>query len=50
MLTRAWGYAERMAQRHRFFPDGLAWMADQRRWKRLISRRDEGDAAQRSAG
>ena len=27
MLTRAWGYAERLAQRSRIFPDGLRWMA-----------------------
>jgi flavin-dependent dehydrogenase len=28
MLTRAWGYAERLAQRTRLFPDGLSWMAN----------------------
>jgi hypothetical protein len=27
MLTRAWGFAERLAQRSRIFPDGLRWMA-----------------------
>src|SRR5262249_38325951 len=27
MLTRAWGFAERIAQRSRIFPDGLRWMA-----------------------
>jgi 2-polyprenyl-6-methoxyphenol hydroxylase-like FAD-dependent oxidoreductase len=27
MLTRVWGYAERLAQRSRIFPDGLRWMA-----------------------
>jgi flavin-dependent dehydrogenase len=26
-LTRTWGYAERLAQRLKFFPDGLSWMA-----------------------
>jgi 2-polyprenyl-6-methoxyphenol hydroxylase-like FAD-dependent oxidoreductase len=26
-LTRAWGFAERLAQRSRIFPDGLRWMA-----------------------
>lgn len=26
-LTRAWGFAERLAQRHALFPDGLGWMA-----------------------
>jgi FADH2 O2-dependent halogenase len=27
ILTRGWGYAERLAQRTRLFPDGLKWMA-----------------------
>jgi flavin-dependent dehydrogenase len=27
MLTRAWGYMERMAQRTKLWPDGLSWMA-----------------------
>ena len=27
-LTRAWGYAERLAQRSRMMPDGLSWMAN----------------------
>jgi flavin-dependent dehydrogenase len=49
-LTRAWGYAERLAQRHRLFPDGLGWMAAEPAWTRLITRSDEGDAAHRSAG
>jgi flavin-dependent dehydrogenase len=26
-LTRVWGFAERLAQRSRIFPDGLRWMA-----------------------
>ena len=52
MLTRAWGFAERMAQRHALFPDGLGWMADDAAWTRLLPsrrRRDAGDA-QRSVG
>jgi flavin-dependent dehydrogenase len=28
ILTRAWGFAERLAQRLRLFPDGLSWMAN----------------------
>jgi hypothetical protein len=50
MLTRAWGYAERLAQRHRLFPDGLGWMAAHPRWARLITRGQEEHDAQRSAG
>jgi hypothetical protein len=36
MLTRAWGFAERLAQRHALFPDGLGWMAGEHGWKRLL--------------
>jgi flavin-dependent dehydrogenase len=50
ILTRAWGYAERLAQRHRLFPDGLGWMAAHPAWTRFISRRAAADDAQRSAG
>jgi flavin-dependent dehydrogenase len=50
ILTRAWGYAERLAQRYRLFPDGLGWMAAHPGWARLIRRGAEPDDAQRSAG
>jgi hypothetical protein len=26
-LTRAWGFVERLSQRHKLWPDGLTWMA-----------------------
>lgn len=53
ILTRAWGFAERMTQRHALFPDGLTWMADAPEWVRKLPgqrRRLARDAAQRSAG
>jgi hypothetical protein len=53
MLTRAWGFAERLAQRHALFPDGLRWMAASD-WKERLwsgSRSAAGDdAARRSVG
>jgi flavin-dependent dehydrogenase len=48
MLTRAWGFAERLAQRHKLFPDGLGWMASQPAWTRLVTSSDGDDAAQRA--
>ncbi|MDB4965027.1 MAG: NAD(P)/FAD-dependent oxidoreductase [Myxococcales bacterium] len=36
-LTRAWGFAERLAQRYRLFPDGLGWMAADPEWTRFFS-------------
>ncbi|HEX8951651.1 MAG TPA: hypothetical protein VF945_07380, partial [Polyangia bacterium] len=36
ILTRAWGFAERLAQRHALFPDGLAWMAAASEWTRFL--------------
>jgi flavin-dependent dehydrogenase len=55
ILTRAWGFAERLTQRHRLMPDGLAWMAEEpsfaRLWSRLDAERDAtADERQRSAG
>ena len=55
ILTRAWGFAERFAQRHALFPDGLGWMAAEGDWKRLLpgqrARKADGDARQsESAG
>ena len=47
ILTRAWGFAERFAQRHALFPDGLGWMAAMNDWTRLIpgrARKSDGDA------
>jgi flavin-dependent dehydrogenase len=48
ILTRAWGFAERWAQRHRLFPDGLGWMAGTNDWTRLLpgqrARKADGDA------
>jgi hypothetical protein len=53
MLTRAWGFAERLAQRHALFPDGLGWMAandwKERLWSGSRSTTSD-DAARRSAG
>ncbi len=37
-LTRAWGYAERWAQRSRIFPDGLSWMAGTVELPELVER------------
>ncbi|MCA1663877.1 MAG: hypothetical protein LC659_06375, partial [Myxococcales bacterium] len=55
ILTRAWGFAERFAQRHALFPDGLGWMAGEGDWTRLLpgqrARKSDGDTGQReSAG
>jgi flavin-dependent dehydrogenase len=51
ILTRAWSFAERMAQRHPLFPDGLGWMADDAAWKRLLPSRARAEVhAQRSVG
>jgi len=47
ILTRAWGFAERLAQRHALFPDGLRWMAAAPAWRRNAPRSHE---TQRSAG
>jgi flavin-dependent dehydrogenase len=52
ILTRAWGFAERLAQRYALFPDGLGWMAADPDWTRFLpgkrARKTDGD--QRSAG
>ena len=51
ILTRAWGYSERFAQRTKLWPDGLAWMAGGAPWsslrQRLVPRRhaEEGRMA-----
>jgi 2-polyprenyl-6-methoxyphenol hydroxylase-like FAD-dependent oxidoreductase len=51
ILTRAWGYAERWAQRHTLFPDGLGWMAAHDWKERWLPRsRKRVDGAERSAG
>ena len=52
ILTRAWGFAERLAQRHALFPDGLGWMAADPAWTRFWpgQRARKVDGAQRSAG
>ncbi|MGZ3407477.1 MAG: NAD(P)/FAD-dependent oxidoreductase [Polyangia bacterium] len=52
ILTRAWGFAERLAQRYRLFPDGLGWMAKNTDWTRFLpgQRARKADGAQRSAG
>lgn len=44
ILTRAWGFAERLAQRHTLFPDGLGWMAGTNEWSRFLpgQRKSEG--------
>jgi FADH2 O2-dependent halogenase len=39
ILTRAWAYSERLAQRLRLWPDGLAWMAGLRPLQQLFARR-----------
>jgi flavin-dependent dehydrogenase len=53
-LTRAWGYAERLTQRHLLFPDGLSWMAAHDWKERLLPRarprRKQHDGAERSTG
>ena len=36
ILTRAWGFAERLAQRYKLFPDGLGWMAADPEWTRFL--------------
>jgi len=52
ILTRAWGFAERLAQRHALFPDGLGWMAAENDWARLVggrrARKADGDARAQS--
>jgi 2-polyprenyl-6-methoxyphenol hydroxylase-like FAD-dependent oxidoreductase len=48
ILTRAWGYAERMAQRTRLFPDGLSWMANGPSLTTVVNR-VQGYAQRRSA-
>jgi hypothetical protein len=51
ILTRVWGFAERLAQRWALFPDGLGWMAADSAWQKLLPRRARRDAnAQRSVG
>lgn len=52
ILTRAWGFAERLTQRHALFPDGLTWMADAPEWVRKLPGRKRlaRDAEKRSAG
>ena len=54
ILTRAWGFAERLAQRHALFPDGLGWMAATDELDALPARaaaqQGRGDATQRSTG
>ena len=50
ILTRAWGFAERLAQRHALFPDGLGWMAAATDWTRFLpgQRARKADGAARS--
>jgi len=52
ILTRAWGFAERFAQRHRLFPDGLRWMATESGWPMLARtrkpRKSDGDVRPQS--
>ncbi len=51
VLTRAWGFAERLAQRHALFPDGLGWMAADPEWTRFLpGQRAKADGAKQSAG
>jgi flavin-dependent dehydrogenase len=47
ILTRAWGFAERLAQRHALFPDGLAWMAAANEWTRFLPGQRKPDGAAR---
>jgi FADH2 O2-dependent halogenase len=49
ILTRAWGFAERFAQRHLLFPDGLRWMAAENDWPMLSRpRKIDGDVRPQS--
>jgi flavin-dependent dehydrogenase len=49
ILTRAWGFAERLAQRHALFPDGLGWMANDPDWTRFLpGQRAKNDADART--
>jgi flavin-dependent dehydrogenase len=38
ILTRAWGFSERLAQRTKLWPDGLRWMAQGSPIRRIIDR------------
>jgi len=49
ILTRAWGFAERLAQRHALFPDGLGWMAAANDWSRFLPGQRKSDGAARSS-
>jgi flavin-dependent dehydrogenase len=52
-LTRAWGFAERLTQRHALFPDGLGWMAGAPEWAGKLlgqARRTTRDGSERSVG
>jgi hypothetical protein len=44
ILTRAWGFAERLAQRHALFPDGLGWMASDPEWRSFLTRSQNADS------
>ncbi len=47
ILTRAWGYSERIAQRTRLWPDGLKWMASGAPLASLFSRITGGASARK---
>ena len=54
IITRAWGFSERMAQRTKLWPDGLKWMASgaplESQARRFVPGLREAPVAQRSAG
>ena len=49
IITRAWGYMERMSQRVRLWPDALSWMAGPRRPEMAASMPPPGPTADPSA-